>query len=164
MPSYILYHSMSYAVITTKIDPQTKKEAQITAEELGMPLSVVIKAFLKQFVRTKTVTFSVENEEPSEYLIKVMKQAEKDWRAGKGSPVFKTGEEAVAWVDKQRILIFSKNPNELQLNNHALKKEWKVHRSMDINTDYRAVYKKVAMGDELVAHFVTLGTHDELYN
>ncbi|OGE25336.1 hypothetical protein A3C26_00720 [Candidatus Daviesbacteria bacterium RIFCSPHIGHO2_02_FULL_39_12] len=94
---------MSYAVITTKIDPQTKKEAQITAEELGMPLSVVIKAFLKQFVRTKTVTFSVENEEPSEYLIKVMKQAEKDWRAGKGSPVFKTGEEAVAWLEKQRL-------------------------------------------------------------
>lgn len=34
---------------------------------------------------------------------------------------------------------------------------------MDINTEYRAIYKEVAMGEELVTHFVTLGTHDELY-
>ncbi|OGE25335.1 hypothetical protein A3C26_00715 [Candidatus Daviesbacteria bacterium RIFCSPHIGHO2_02_FULL_39_12] len=77
--------------------------------------------------------------------------------------IFKKVDVRVRKSFKQRILIFSKNPNDLQLNNHALKKEWKGHRSMDINTDYRAVYKKVAMGDELVAHFVTLGTHDELY-
>lgn len=95
---------MSYAVITTKIDPQTKKEAQETAERLGMPLSVVIKAFLKHFVRTKTVTFSArEEEEPSEYLKQIMRQAEKDWREGKGSPLFKTGEEAVAWLEKQGL-------------------------------------------------------------
>lgn len=95
---------MSYAVVTTKIDPQTKKEAQETAAKLGMPLSVIIKAFLKQFIKTKSVSFSLYgNEEPSEYLIKLMKQAEKDWKAGKGSPVFKTGEEAVTWLDKQGL-------------------------------------------------------------
>lgn len=44
-----------------------------------------------------------ENEEPSEYLIKAMKQAEKDWKAGKGSPIFKTGEESVAWLEKQGL-------------------------------------------------------------
>ena len=44
-----------------------------------------------------------QNEEPSKYLIKVMKQAEKDWKAGKGSPVFKTGTEAVAWLEKQGL-------------------------------------------------------------
>ena len=36
-------------------------------------------------------------------LLKVMKQAEKDWKAGKGSPLFKTGEEAVAWLEKQGL-------------------------------------------------------------
>ena len=30
-------------------------------------------------------------------------QAEKDWLAGKTSPAFKTGEEAVAWLEKQGI-------------------------------------------------------------
>ncbi|OGE08262.1 hypothetical protein A3I53_01150 [Candidatus Curtissbacteria bacterium RIFCSPLOWO2_02_FULL_40_13b] len=76
---------MSYAVITTKIDPQTKKEAQETAEKLGIPLSVVIKAFLKQFIRTQSVSFGVQDEEPSEYLKNAIRQAEKDWKAGKTS-------------------------------------------------------------------------------
>lgn len=69
---------MSYAVVTTKVDPTVKKEAQETAEALGMPLSVVIKAFLKQFIRTKTVTFSVEDEIPNERTLAIMKQAEEN--------------------------------------------------------------------------------------
>lgn len=64
---------------------------------------------------------------------------------------------------KQRILIFSKNPNDLQLNNHQLRKEWQGHRSIDITVDHRAVYKEETLGKDKVAHFVTLGTHDELY-
>ncbi len=95
---------MSYAVITTKIDPQTKKEAQITAEELGMPLSVIIKAFLKQFVKTKSVSFSIyANEKPSGYLIKTLKQAQKNRKAGKGSPIFDNAEDAIAYLKKQGI-------------------------------------------------------------
>lgn len=94
---------MSYAVVTTKIDPQTKREAQKTAEALGMPLSVVIKAFLKQFIKTKTVRFSLRDEIPSGYLIKTIKQARKDLKAGKASPTFDTAEEAIAFLDKQRI-------------------------------------------------------------
>lgn len=95
---------MSYAVITTKIDPQTKKEAQKTAEALGIPLSVVIKAFLKHFIKTKTVTFSDRGDEyPNEYLKSVIRQAEENLKKGKHSPVFRTGEEAVAWLEKQGI-------------------------------------------------------------
>ncbi|MBI2039685.1 type II toxin-antitoxin system RelB/DinJ family antitoxin [Candidatus Microgenomates bacterium] len=95
---------MSYAVITTKIDPRTKKEAQITAEALGMPLSVIIKAFLKQFIKTKTVSFSVYgNGEPSEYLIKTLQQAQKNRKEGKGSPVFDNAEDAIAYLKKQGI-------------------------------------------------------------
>ncbi len=94
---------MSYAVVTTKIDPQTKREAQKAAEELGMPLSVVIKAFLKQFIRTKTVIFSARDEEPNEYFKAVLKQAEENLKKGNHSPVFQTGEEAVAWLEKQGI-------------------------------------------------------------
>lgn len=47
-PLDILGITMSYTVVATKVDPQTKKKAQQTADELGVPLSVVIKAFLKQ--------------------------------------------------------------------------------------------------------------------
>lgn len=95
---------MSYAVISIKVDPVTKREAQKLSERLGLSLSAVVKGFLKQFIKTKTITFSAsEGEEPSEYLIKAMKQSEKDWKAGKGSPLFKTGEEAVAWLEKQGL-------------------------------------------------------------
>lgn len=94
---------MNYAVVVTKLDPQTKKEAQKTAEALGMPLSVVIKAFLKQFIKTKTVRFSLQDEYPSRYLIKAIKQARKDLKAGKASPTFNTAEEATTFLDKQRI-------------------------------------------------------------
>ncbi|MCL4353734.1 type II toxin-antitoxin system RelB/DinJ family antitoxin [Patescibacteria group bacterium] len=95
---------MNYAVVTTKIDPQTKKQAMATAEELGMPLSVIIKGFLKQFIRTKTITFSAQEEEiPSEYFKQTLAKARKNWEEGKGSPVFHTPEEAVKWLDEQGI-------------------------------------------------------------
>lgn len=64
---------------------------------------------------------------------------------------------------RERIVIFAKNPNDSQLNNHVLTKEWQGHRSIDINADYRAIYEEVIMGEDRVAYFVTLGTHDQLY-
>lgn len=91
---------MSYAVVTTKIDPQTKKQAQETAERLGMPLSVVIKAFLKHFVRTKSIEFSARDEVPNEYLKSIMRQAEKDLKEGKASPVFDNVKDAIAWLHR----------------------------------------------------------------
>ncbi|OGE26282.1 hypothetical protein A3C26_03775 [Candidatus Daviesbacteria bacterium RIFCSPHIGHO2_02_FULL_39_12] len=95
---------MSYGVISIKVDPLTKKEAKYTAEKLGLSLSAVLKGFLKQFIRTKTITFSVaEGEEPSEYLIKAMKQAKKDWKAGNVSPSFDNAKNAIAWLHKSKV-------------------------------------------------------------
>ena len=94
---------MNYAVVTTKVDPQTKKEAQKTAAQLGVPLSLVIKGCLKQFIKTKTVTFSTQGEYPSEYLIKAIQQAEKDLKNGKASPTFDNAKDAIAFLEKQRI-------------------------------------------------------------
>lgn len=64
---------------------------------------------------------------------------------------------------KERILIFSKNPNDLQLNNHPLKDPYHGCSSIDITVDWRAVYREITEGDEEVAYFVDLGTHNELY-
>ena len=64
---------------------------------------------------------------------------------------------------KEKLLVFSKYPDDLQLNNHSLKKEWEGYRSIDIAADYRAVYKEVMVGEDTVAYFVTLGTHDQLF-
>lgn len=91
---------MNYAVVVTKVDPKTKKEAQATAEKLGMPLSVVIKAFLKQFIRTETINFSARVEVPNNYLKKVLHQAKRDLEAGKASPIFDNAEDAIAWLHR----------------------------------------------------------------
>ena len=101
---YILGVIMSYTVVSTKIDPQTKKEAMDTAQSLGIPLSIVIKGFLKEFIRTKTVTFSIREEEiPNAHTLKVIKEAEENYKKGNTSPAFKTGEEAVKWLEEQGI-------------------------------------------------------------
>ena len=64
---------------------------------------------------------------------------------------------------KEKIIIFSENPNNLQLNNHLLEKEYEGYRSIDITSNYRALYKEIEQGEEKVAYFVFLSTHDELY-
>lgn len=64
---------------------------------------------------------------------------------------------------KERIQLFSKYPNDLQLNNHKLKDEYEGYMSIDITADYCAIYKEAQIGGETVAYFVELGTHDQLF-
>lgn len=94
---------MNYSVVSAKIDPQTKSEAMATANELGMPLSVIIKAFLKQFIRTRSVSFSAAGEEPNEYLKSVIKQAEKNYMKGNISRRFTKAKDAIKFLEEQGI-------------------------------------------------------------
>lgn len=73
---------MNTDVVNIKIDKKTKKEARRLAEELGLSLSAIIKAYLRQFVRTKKVFFSTE-EEPTEYMLKALKESKEDIKAGR---------------------------------------------------------------------------------
>lgn len=91
---------MNYSVVTTKIDPQMKKEAMETANALGMPLSVVIKAFLKQFIRTRTVYFTADLEEPTTYLLNSLRQSEQDKNEGRVT-AFNTGKDALDYLDAE---------------------------------------------------------------
>ena len=89
---------MSYTVINLKIDPKTKREAQLVAQEIGVPLSTLLKSYIKHLVRTNNVTFDV-SEEPSEYLIRSLEEAEKDRKEGYVSPPFISTKEAINWLD-----------------------------------------------------------------
>lgn len=64
---------------------------------------------------------------------------------------------------KEKILLFSKNPNDSQLNNHKLKDEYEGYLSINITSDYRAIYKKTQITGADVGYFVDLGTHEQLY-
>ena len=61
------------------------------------------------------------------------------------------------------IKLFSKDPYNPHLNNHALRRKWAGFRSINITSNWRAIYKVVDEGEEVYAYFVTLGTHKQLY-
>ena len=64
---------------------------------------------------------------------------------------------------KEQILLFAKNPNDLQLDNHQLKRERQGLRSIDITADFRAIYEERYEGGKETAYFVLIGTHKQLY-
>lgn len=65
---------------------------------------------------------------------------------------------------KDNLLIFKKNPHDLQLDNHELKREWDGYRSIDITADFRAIYIEKKVGEKTIAYFVRFGTHEDLYS
>ena len=89
---------MSKVTINIKADKEVKEKAQKTAKDLGMPLSVVINAYLKQFIRNKEVHFSLEGElKPA--VKKRLERLAKEAREGKNmSPVFSSAKEAIHYL------------------------------------------------------------------
>ena len=55
----------THTILNIKTDKKLKAEAQKIAGEIGVPLSTVINAFLKQFVRDKEITFSAKSVSPN---------------------------------------------------------------------------------------------------
>lgn len=93
---------MNTATIFIKTEPKVKKEAQRTAEELGFSLSSILNAFLRQFVKTRTINFSAKelDEIPNEYFRNAIKKAREERKQGKVSPIFDNAEDAIAWLHK----------------------------------------------------------------
>jgi addiction module RelE/StbE family toxin len=60
----------------------------------------------------------------------------------------------------ERISLFTNDPLNRQLRNHALNTPYKGSYSIDINGDYRAIYELV---DNDTALFTHIGTHSQLY-
>ncbi len=95
---------MNTAVINIKTQPEVKAKAQEIAKEIGVSLSSLLNAYLRQFIKTKSITFSAREEEiPNARTVKALKKAEENYKKGNTSPAFKTGEEAVKWLEEQGI-------------------------------------------------------------
>ena len=60
-------------------------------------------------------------------------------------------------------VLFDKNPTDSHLNNHPLQLEWQDYESIDVTNDYCAIFEEIHEGDEKIAYFIDIGTHDELY-
>ena len=88
---------MNTTSLHIKIEPAIKKQAQEMADELGLSLSAVMKALLKQFIRTKHLSVGI-GEMPNEYLTQSLKQSEMDIKEGKMKS-FSDGKDALSYID-----------------------------------------------------------------
>src|SRR5579864_9394410 len=90
---------MNTAIINIKTTPETKKEAQKVADELGLSLSTLVNALLKQVVRTQSISLSTTNEEPTEFLLRALQESTADKKAGRVSQTFDNVDAALSWLD-----------------------------------------------------------------
>src|SRR3989338_7774220 len=91
------------AIINIKADRDVKVKAQKVAKQLGVPLSLVINNYLRDFVRTKEVHFSLNRDtmplgtpegELKPAVKRELARLRKDAMEGKNlSPVFHTTEQ-----------------------------------------------------------------------
>ncbi len=89
---------MNTASILIKTNPKVKEEAQKTAEEMGISLTSVINRYLKHFITTKSITFTAQDEVPTQYMISSLKQSEEDYQKGRVIS-FDSGKAAVSYLD-----------------------------------------------------------------
>ena len=73
---------MTKTILNIKTDPSTKQQIQEFAAELGVPVSVIMNAQIKQMLRDRKIVLSTELE-PTSYLEKIMEQVEDDLKIGK---------------------------------------------------------------------------------
>jgi antitoxin component of RelBE/YafQ-DinJ toxin-antitoxin module len=87
--------------IIIKADKDIKNKAQKTAKELGIPLSVLINAYLKQLIVNKEAHFYAMPKMTSK-LEKVIRQVKQDAKKGKNlSPVFDDTEDLLQYLHSQ---------------------------------------------------------------
>ena len=80
--------------VNLKIDSAVKKQAQKMAEELGLSLSSVVNATLKQFARTGELELS-SAPKITPYLEDLVLEARKDFLEGKTSGPFDGADDLV---------------------------------------------------------------------
>lgn len=88
---------MTKTILNIKTDPQTKQQIQEFAAELGVPVSVIMNAQIKQMLRDRKIILSTELE-PTPYLVKIMEQVESDLAANKNMTRAMNTKEAVAYL------------------------------------------------------------------
>ena len=73
---------MSKTVLHVKTDRDVKERAQSIARELGVPLSVVVNAYLKEFIRERAIRIALAPQLRPE-IGALLEQAKADYAAGK---------------------------------------------------------------------------------
>ena len=90
---------MNTTSLHIKVEPDLKEQAQVLADELGISLSAVMKALLKQFVRTKHLSVGID-EIPSDYLIRSLQQSNDDIKNERVTS-FASGHDALSYLNQE---------------------------------------------------------------
>ncbi len=92
--------SLDKTIINLKVNKTLKREAQELADEIGVPLTTVITANLKEFVRSRSLTVSALPRLKAE-VEREIEQAIANLSKGKDiSPVFDSPKEAADYLRK----------------------------------------------------------------
>ncbi len=89
---------MNTAVINVKTDPETKQQLKAFADNLGLPVSALMNAMIRQMLRSGRVEFSTALE-PTPYLEEIMREAEADYKANRNITHTHSTKEALAHLD-----------------------------------------------------------------
>lgn len=84
--------------MTIKIDKDLKLRAQRTAKNIGIPLSTIINAYLREMSDSGRVSFTA-SEPMTPKMEKIIEKAEAEIKAGGTSGPFETAEEAIAYLN-----------------------------------------------------------------
>jgi addiction module RelB/DinJ family antitoxin len=87
---------MNTTILNIKTDKALKSAAQETAKELGVPLSTIVNAFLKQFVRDQEVTYSTKQHRMTAYLEGLVRDAQAEYAAGITAGPFTDPQDLIA--------------------------------------------------------------------
>ncbi|MDD4358930.1 MAG: type II toxin-antitoxin system antitoxin, RelB/DinJ family [Candidatus Pacebacteria bacterium] len=88
-------------VINIKTEKEVKENAQKLAKELGLSLSDVLNASLRNFIRTREVYFS-HTPRMTRELEERIEEARKDFALKKNwSPGFDSAEEAIKYLESR---------------------------------------------------------------
>lgn len=92
---------MKTAVVNFKTDVSTKQKAQLVAEQLGIPLSNLLNAYLHELAATGSVQLTIAQPMTNK-TEKIIEQIESDIEKGNLSPRFETAERLFEHLDGLR--------------------------------------------------------------
>ena len=99
---YTLVIMSNKTVLNVKIDKELKRQAQETAKALGLPISTIVSASLRDIVARRSITISDQPRIRPEVEAELLEMS-RQFKAGTldVSPVFETAEESFVWLDKE---------------------------------------------------------------
>ena len=87
----------THTILNIKTDKKLKADAKKVSDELGVPLSTVINAFLKKFVREKEITLSANPLRPTPYLEQILEEAQVEYQSGE-AVAFDSGNDMLTYL------------------------------------------------------------------